>query len=113
MLRWLDNDNSNKMAPVPSVKLDSGSNFVGSLLYIDNKSTLALTKNLVLHDRSKHIEICFHFIQDYISNKSLETYFMQNGDQLANLLTKPLSCERLQELRVQSDIINIEPVLHD
>jgi hypothetical protein len=37
---------------------------VAPILYIDNKSALALAKNPVLHDRSKHIDIRFHFIRD-------------------------------------------------
>ena len=30
------------------------------MLYVDNKATISLIKNPVLHDRSKHIEIRFH-----------------------------------------------------
>ena len=32
------------------------------MLYVDNKATISLIKNPVLHDRSKHIEIRFHYI---------------------------------------------------
>ena len=32
------------------------------MLYVGNKSTISLIKNLILHDRSKHIEIRFHYI---------------------------------------------------
>ena len=31
-------------------------------IFVDNKSTLALAKNLVFHDRSKHIDTRYHFI---------------------------------------------------
>ena len=34
------------------------------MLYVDNKATISLIKNPVLHDWSKHIEIRFHYIQD-------------------------------------------------
>lgn len=33
-------------------------------LRVDNKSSLALAKNPVFHDRSKHIRTKFHFIRD-------------------------------------------------
>ena len=34
------------------------------MLYVDNKATISLIKNPVLHDRSKHIEIRFHYIRE-------------------------------------------------
>jgi hypothetical protein len=79
---------------------------VAPLIYIDNKSALALAKNPVLHDRSKHIDVRFHFIRDCISSGVIETDFIKTGDQLADLLTKPLPRERLQELRGRSGVIN-------
>ena len=85
---------------------------IAPLLYIDNKSALALAKNPVLHERSKHIDVRFHFIRDCINNGTLETDYVRTGDQLADLLTKPLPRERLQELRIQSSIINIGATQH-
>ncbi|TYK12007.1 copia protein [Cucumis melo var. makuwa] len=40
-----------------------------TVIHIDNKSTIALAKNPVFHDRSKHIDTRFHFIRDCISRK--------------------------------------------
>ena len=34
------------------------------MLYVDNKATISLIKNSVLHNRSKHIEIRFHYIRE-------------------------------------------------
>ena len=34
------------------------------MLYVDNIATISLIKNPVLHDRSKHIEIRFHYIRE-------------------------------------------------
>ena len=79
---------------------------IAPLLYIDNKSALALAKNPVLHERSKHIDVRFHFIRDCISS---ETDYIRTGDQLADLLTKPLPRERLLELRGRSGVVKISP----
>ena len=35
-------------------------------LMVDNQPAIALTKNLVLHDRSKHIDVKFHFLRDCV-----------------------------------------------
>jgi hypothetical protein len=34
------------------------------LLKMDNMSTIALSKNPVLHDKSKHFEVRHHFIRE-------------------------------------------------
>ena len=35
-------------------------------IYCDNRSCIKLLENPVFHDRSKHIEIRYHFIRDYV-----------------------------------------------
>jgi len=37
-----------------------------STIYIDNQWAIALSKNPVFHDRSKHIDVRFHFIQECV-----------------------------------------------
>ena len=44
--------------------LDYGFNFMNTKIYIDNQSTISIVKNLVFHQRTKHIEIRHHFIRD-------------------------------------------------
>ena len=35
-------------------------------LMVDNQPTIALAKNPVLHDQSKHIDMKFHFLRDCV-----------------------------------------------
>jgi hypothetical protein len=37
-----------------------------TVIHCDNQSCIKLSKNLVFHDRSKHIEIRYHFIHDWV-----------------------------------------------
>jgi len=41
-------------------------------LLMDNKSTIALRKNPVHHDRSKHIDTKFHFIRECVEEGKME-----------------------------------------
>jgi hypothetical protein len=43
-------------------------------IYLDNKSALALAKNPVFHDRSKHIDTKYHFIRECMVRSSLNDY---------------------------------------
>ena len=41
-------------------------------LKVDSKSVLALAKNPVFHERSKHISIKYHFIRDCLEDGSIK-----------------------------------------
>jgi hypothetical protein len=59
-------------------------------LKVDNKSALALAKNPVFHERSKHIRIKYHFIRDRLEDGSIKASHIATTDQLADILTKSL-----------------------
>jgi hypothetical protein len=37
-----------------------------TVIYCDNHSCIKLYENPIFHDRTKHIDIRYHFIQDYV-----------------------------------------------
>jgi hypothetical protein len=59
-------------------------------LMMDSKSALALSKNPVFHERSKHIELRYHFIHDCIEKGFINADYINTKDQLADVLTKAL-----------------------
>jgi hypothetical protein len=68
-------------------------------LKVDNKSAIALMKNPVHHDRSKHIDVKFHFIRECCDRKLIDVEFVGTEFQLGDILTKALGRSRFQELR--------------
>jgi len=68
-------------------------------LMVDNQPAIALAKNPVLHDRSKHIDIKFHFLRDCIDGGQIVIEFVETGRQLADILTKSLGRLQFMELR--------------
>ena len=62
----------------------------GVVLYVDNKSMIALCKNPVHHDRSKHIDIRYHYIRDCVEEGKIEVNYICTDDQLVDILTKSL-----------------------
>nr|GEV27186.1 retrovirus-related Pol polyprotein from transposon TNT 1-94 [Tanacetum cinerariifolium] len=50
------------------------------------------------HLRSKHIDICHHFIREQVENRVVELYFVAKEYQLADILTKALPRERFEFL---------------
>jgi hypothetical protein len=68
-------------------------------LMVDNQTAIALAKNPVLHDRSKHIDIKFHILRDRVDRGQIVIEFVETGRQLADILTKSLGRLRFMELR--------------
>ena len=63
---------------------------ISMTLMVDNKSAIALSKNPVFLNRSKHIETKFHFIRTCLEEKKIELDFTSSENQLADLFTKSL-----------------------
>ena len=56
----------------------------------DNQGALALVKNPYLHECSKHIDICYHFIRDLAEKGKLDIAYVPIADMAADSITKPL-----------------------
>ncbi|KAJ9547080.1 hypothetical protein OSB04_019623 [Centaurea solstitialis] len=59
-------------------------------IYCDNTSAIAIANNPVLHSKTKHIEVRYHFIRDHVMNGDIELHFVPTEYQLTDLFTKPL-----------------------
>jgi hypothetical protein len=79
-------------------------------LRVDNKSAIALAKNPVFHDRSKHIQIRYHFIRQCVENGDIDIQFIRTEAQLSDIMTKSLGRVRLQELRQHIGMVKVNEV---
>jgi hypothetical protein len=77
-------------------------------LHIDNKSAIALMKIPVFHDRSKHIQTCYHFIRQCVDDNDIEVQFVRTEDQLFDIMTKSLGCVQFQELRNRIGVVKMQ-----
>jgi hypothetical protein len=68
-------------------------------LKVDNQSAIALSKNPVHHDRSKHIDTRFHYIRECTEENRIVLSYVSTEKQLADILTKALGRVRFLELR--------------
>jgi hypothetical protein len=51
-----------------------------TVIYCDNQSCIKLSENLVFHDRSKHIEIKYHFIRDMVQKGAVKLQYISIDD---------------------------------
>jgi hypothetical protein len=63
-------------------------------LHIDNQSAMAIAKNPKFHDRTKHIEVRYHFLRQKVEEGELALEYVPTGCQVADVLTKGLVREK-------------------
>ncbi|PNX55753.1 gag-pol polyprotein, partial [Trifolium pratense] len=68
-------------------------------LYCDNLSAINISKNLVQHSRTKHIDIRHHFIRDLVEENCVELKHVGTNEQLADIFTKALDASQFEILR--------------
>ncbi|GJR99519.1 retrovirus-related pol polyprotein from transposon TNT 1-94 [Tanacetum coccineum] len=66
----------------------------------NNKRAIDLSKNPVLHSRTKHIEIRHHFLRDNVQKGNITIEKVDSEDNIADILTKPLKREPFNLLRL-------------
>ena len=61
------------------------------VIYGDNQSAIALSKNGIKSERTKHVAIKYAFIHDEVSNERVKLQWIPTTEQLADILTKSLA----------------------
>jgi hypothetical protein len=59
-------------------------------LLCDNESAIHMANNPVEHNRTKHIDIRYHFLRDHQQMGDIEIAYVSTKEQLADIFTKPL-----------------------
>jgi hypothetical protein len=76
-------------------------------LMVDNKLAIALSKNPVHHDRSKHIDTKFHYIRECIEEGKIDVAHVGTDGQLADIFTKALGRVKYVEMRQKLGVMEL------
>jgi hypothetical protein len=68
-------------------------------LYCDNGSTVKLARDPIASDRTKHIEIRYRKVQEFVDNDEMLLHWVSTKNQLADVMTKALPRETFETLR--------------
>jgi len=72
-----------------------------TVLHVDNQSAIAIAKNPEFHDRTKHINVCYHFLRQVVEDRTVELQYTPTRDQVADALTKGLPPHLSTSFRTQ------------
>ena len=68
------------------------------VVYYDNSSTIDISKNLVQHSKTRHIEIRYYFIRELVERKVVTLEYIPTKCQNVDIFTKPLDRSKLEFL---------------
>ena len=73
------------------------------LLFVDNQGAIELSRNPVFHQRTKHIDIKYHFIRSHVENKFITLKYIPSANNLADPFTKPITKLKLQQFKLSEE----------
>ena len=59
-------------------------------IFEDNQAAINTSNNMIRSDRSKHIDVKFHFIREKVEAKEVQIKYCQTSEMIADIFTKPL-----------------------
>ena len=86
---------------------DYGLTFPPTTIWCDSSSAIDLSKNPVLHNRTKHIDVRHHFLRDHVDKKDISFEYVVTTRQLADIFTKPLDEKQFCFIRRELGIISL------
>jgi precorrin-6x reductase len=74
-------------------------------IFYDNSSAFKISKNLLLHSKTKNISIKFHFLREKVNEKEARLEYVSTKEQIANIFTNPLPKDTFKYLRGKLRVI--------
>ncbi|XP_037497309.1 uncharacterized protein LOC119371385 [Jatropha curcas] len=82
------------------------------MICCDNNSAIKLLKNPMMHGRSKHIDVRFHFLRELTKAGTVELVYCASQEQLADIMSKALKLDAFLKLRALLGICSKESVIN-
>ena len=68
-------------------------------IYEDNQGAIELAKNAKYNNRTKHIDICHHFVRERVVSNEFQVIYCPTKDMIADIMTKGLGKLSFEKLR--------------
>ena len=80
------------------------------VIYCDNTSAINISKNPVMHSKTKHIGIKYYFLRELVQEKEVRLEYMNTKEQIVDIFTKPFSKDAFLYLRGKLGVLPLSKV---
>jgi hypothetical protein len=74
-------------------------------IHCDNISAISVSKNPILHSKTKHIPIKYHFLREQVTNRIVQLNYIPSIEQIVDIITKPLAATTFGYLHQKLGVI--------
>jgi hypothetical protein len=75
-------------------------------IYCDNTSAINISKNPVMHSKTKQIPIKYHFLREQAVEKNIRVEYVGTKQQVEDIFIEPLPWEAFEYLRQRLGVIS-------
>ena len=69
------------------------------ILYYDKTSAINISKNPVMHAKTKHITIKYHYVREFEEDKQVKMEYIHSNEEIFDIFTKALPKDDFEYLR--------------
>ena len=66
------------------------------IIHCDSQSAICLTKDQMFHERTKHIDVRYHFIRGVVAKGDIKVCKISTHDNPADMMTKPVPIAKFE-----------------
>ena len=77
------------------------------ILYCDNTSAINISKNPLMHTKTKHIAIKYQYLRELVQDKEVKMEYVNKKEKIADIFTKPLPKDVHDYLRGKLGVISL------
>ena len=92
-------DASKQLMWIRSLITELGYNLAPILVNGDNQGSIFMAQNPITEKRSKHIDIKYHVIREYIKEGHIKLYYIPSDENPADMFTKVLGRVKFEKFR--------------
>ena len=75
------------------------------MIKTDNQASLSLLKHPIASQRSKHIDVIYHFSREKVLRGDVNFTYVPTQDMVADIMTKPLTASVFKTLRAKMGML--------
>jgi hypothetical protein len=75
-------------------------------IFCDNTSATSISKNPLMHSKTKQIPIKFHFLREQVVEKNIKVEYVGTKEQITHIFSKPLPRETFEYLRKKLGVVS-------